>query len=242
MDCVSTNAAIIGRKQVNEAIMSTPKKEEREKAVNMALNAMFHSGLSGPRSIDVGFNKDGSIRVSDPVLYEPEPEPEPEPEDESPIYLVKHEDVPAFIEAWNKYEEDEKISMLDKAAAEAMRDVPCHWCRHIPCIFKTHYETLLEKKESMEAAGKASDEIRFVLYRYMTRIIHGRLGKGVRRQLPKCTEGGIKDFFPGTNDFVGYKTTGEESGDDVNYTIWALQLKLTPLNPIQRYKPNLLKN
>ena len=67
--------------------MSTPnKKEACEQAAKAAIDAIFHSGMTGPRSVDVGFNGDGSIYVANPVSHD---------EDNPPI-VVTQETAPAF--------------------------------------------------------------------------------------------------------------------------------------------------
>ena len=98
--------------------MSSYKKEEASKAVGDTLDALFGSGMSGARSVDVVWNDDGTrIVVSNPVSYE---------------------DGEAFVNAWNEYEENETVEMLDEAAARAIPK--CKYCERQPCIVDQEYD------------------------------------------------------------------------------------------------------
>jgi hypothetical protein len=56
------------------------------------------------------------------------------------------------------------------------------------------------------------------MYRHMTRRLHGQLGKGNRRPLPKCFTQGLRELFP-SDDYVGFKPSPFESGPRVEITI-----------------------
>ena len=89
--------------------MSTPnKKEACEQAAKAAIDAIFHSGMTGPRSVDVGFNGDGSIYVANPVSHD----------EDNPPFVVTQETAPAFARAWENHEETETMYMLQKCAEE----------------------------------------------------------------------------------------------------------------------------
>jgi hypothetical protein len=54
------------------------------------------------------------------------------------------------------------------------------------------------------------------MYRHMTRRLHGQLGKGNRRPLPKCFTQGLRELFP-SDDYVGFKPSPFESGPRGDY-------------------------
>ena len=181
--------------------MSTPnKKVACEEAAKAACDAIFNSGMTGPRSIDVGFNDDGSLFVSQPVTHE---------DGDNPFPIVTQENASEFVRAWDNYEEHQTMYMLQKCAEEAIQD-PCVWCEKKPCVLKQEKDSLAEIAVYGQSTGADMKEIRFRMYRHVTQVIHGYLGRGERRRLPKCCEEGIKDMFSDEGEeHVGYKEAGE---------------------------------
>jgi hypothetical protein len=51
----------------------------------------------------------------------------------------------------------------------------------------------------------------------MTNMMGGRLGKGVRKQLPKCVVGEIKDAYPAERgtQYVGFQPVEKPETEDV---------------------------
>ena len=62
-------------------------------------------------------------------------------------------------------------------------------------------------KKRLISSGKewSNNNIRYKLYTKATYMIHGELGKGVRRKLPSCVEQAIKDTYPSNDgDYIGF--------------------------------------
>ena len=189
--------------------MSTYKKEEAAKAAEAAVKAMFDGSNEGPRSVDVTFNEDGSnIIVGDVVFHEDK--------EGSVPYIISHKDAPEFIRKWEAFEEEQMIEMLDKEAVKAFKNEACVFCYRKPCIIRTEHDTLRAIGDSMEVSGHSPRSIRHRLYRHVTGILHGHLGPGVRKKLPRCIHCKIMEMYPNEDgtDFVGFKTTGEEEDEN----------------------------
>ena len=88
----------------------------------------------------------------------------------------------------------------------------CEYCRIAPCIATTEYDNMAEVGAAGEAENKTNKEIRFSLYSYMSRVFHGRLGKGIRRPLPACVTGEIHDAYPEADitNYVGFRPSAGE--------------------------------
>lgn len=110
---------------------------------------------------------------------------------------------PAF-ESWCKKYMGEEESVDENA---------CVHCRRNPCIWDQEYDTILEICESLEEEKKLHHEIRFQLYMHMTRALHGRLGKGNRKELPRCVISEIHDAYPSL-DYVGFKESSDTNNNN----------------------------
>ena len=174
------------------------KKDDREALDNAVGDAIDHllSGADGTsragRSTDFIPNEDGTVTISDP----------PNPETAG-----------AFFEAFESYMEEEEVRKMDEAARAAMDACGiCKYCLRMPCVASSEYESMMEIGVTMEADKKPNNEIRFALYAYMSRVYFGRLGQGVRKQLPVCVVGEIHDAYPATKgtNYVGFKANKED--------------------------------
>lgn len=116
-----------------------------------------------------------------------------------------------------KIEEDKraKKERIDALVAKLKPPSPkkCKYCEHAPCVVNAHYDDLMcmgsdiELEQLAEKGETDNKAIRFALYREMSNRIWGHLGKGVRKQLPKCVVGEIHDAFPTQRgqSYVGFK-------------------------------------
>ena len=68
----------------------------------------------------------------------------------------------------------------------------------------------------VEDEGLTNKERRFRSYRFLSNLYEGYLGRGVRRQLPKCLHDEIVDTFPKGphEDYTGF-IPGESNNSDV---------------------------
>jgi hypothetical protein len=69
------------------------------------------------------------------------------------------------------------------------------------------YSNITEIGETDEVMGKTNKEIRFALYSYMSKVLHGYLGKGNRRKLPDCVTREVHDSYPKKNGetYTGFR-------------------------------------
>jgi hypothetical protein len=85
----------------------------------------------------------------------------------------------------------------------------CQHCHATPCVINVDqmYDNLMEVGHDMEATGYSNHEIRYRLYRDASTILFGRQGAGVRKKLPLCVEGDIRDAYPNPPNvqYVGFQ-------------------------------------
>ena len=99
-------------------------------------------------------------------------------------------------------------------------EIVCTLCNHAPCwlmettdvtgVFlpiQTLREHLNDIGSAMQQEEKNGCQIRFAMYRYSTRFIHGPLGVHNRRKLPECVVHALMTMFPNADGeaYVGYK-------------------------------------
>ena len=99
----------------------------------------------------------------------------------------------------------------------------CKHCLQVPCYLdqvdpeldskRTLYEYLMYHGETMTGNDSSDKEVRFELYKVASCFCNGLLGKGNRKELPKCIVGEIKDSFPAVEG-TGY-TGFKEATDNV---------------------------
>ena len=106
---------------------------------------------------------------------------------------------PVF-EQWKKDHCREEYDSEDSEAANF-----CSLCLKSPCVWIKNEEHVRAIVASME--GQPNLAIRFQLYSFFTRSLHGVLGKGKRIPLPCCCGRKIREEFPHEEgeSFVGFK-------------------------------------
>ena len=98
----------------------------------------------------------------------------------------------------------------------------CKHCLQAPCYLdqvdpeldsrRTLYEHLMFRGETMAEIEQPFKEISYELYKVASRFCNGLLGKGVRKELPKCIVGEIQDSFPSLKEkgYTGFKETSND--------------------------------
>jgi hypothetical protein len=93
----------------------------------------------------------------------------------------------------------------------------CKHCEQTPCILNwnsgsdlddemSQYEYMMKVGDDAIDSGLLAREVRCDLYRIATCFHHGHLGRGVRKELPLCVVGEIKDSFPAKGgNYTGFK-------------------------------------
>ena len=88
-------------------------------------------------------------------------------------------------------------------------DYVCQNCGYHPCVWQTYKEDNEDYLSSLKgeiSQGRQSSGVRKQVYRDITRIMHGIMGSGVRRKLPKCVEDNVRRMFPSEDQkYMGYK-------------------------------------
>ena len=115
-------------------------------------------------------------------------------------------------------DDEEFIQYCDKVVTNTSPHVKakldcCKECWNDPCFMNAYYKEFVEHCDYSLDTFKTAKQCRFEMYRYMSQLLHGRMGKGNRRPLPSCVEIAIKDQFVALDG----KYTGFKSGknDDV---------------------------
>ena len=91
----------------------------------------------------------------------------------------------------------------------------CHTCDNSPCLF-LQWQEELERIVDVMHPEVTNNVKRYHMYRHMSRRLHGTLGKGNRRPLPKCFSEGVKQLYP-SDFYTGYKPNLFESGPCGDY-------------------------
>lgn len=130
---------------------------------------------------------------------------------ENPILSVLSDALKKKIED-DKRAKEERIDAL-VAKLKPPPPKKCKYCEHAPCVMNANYDDLMcmgcdiEVEQIADKGESDNKAIRFALYCEMSNRIWGHLGKGVRKQLPKCVVGEIHDAFPAQRgqSYVGFK-------------------------------------
>jgi hypothetical protein len=80
---------------------------------------------------------------------------------------------------------------IDQKIVDMCKIKSCEYCERTPCIVDELSESLVKKISDMD-----NREIRRMMYREISIELWGRLGKGVRKQLPKCVVDQVHAAFP----------------------------------------------
>ena len=187
--------------------MST-KREVVSKAVGESLEALSAALKKG--TADGDDEDDGDVTPSFTVSFHPTEggvvitEPRTE-------QVATGADVAEALEAFYQFDQDLDTYILSGYVGENDK---CRDCGIFPCISAREYSNMLTLGEHLKDKGMAPDGIRHRLYRFMTRVVHGYLGAGNRKELPACVLADIRDAYPNTDGtpFVGFKKA--PSNDD----------------------------
>ena len=101
---------------------------------------------------------------------------------------------------------DEIQGYLDETQPEE-----CFHCELAPCIWSVHSAQMVEYAEVVlvvdptDNARELSSK-RKALYRQMSHLLNGHLGRGNRKPHTECVKQGIRDIFPDPNgQFMGHR-------------------------------------
>jgi hypothetical protein len=114
------------------------------------------------------------------------------------------------VDAMNKKKKHEAKKRMDALVAKKQKTAKeCNYCHNYPCCLGIHYDDLMEIGAAMEE-DHSNKEIRHALYREMATRLWGRIGKGNRRELPKCVVAEIHDAYPTKKGeaYVGFQPYG----------------------------------
>jgi hypothetical protein len=107
--------------------------------------------------------------------------------------------------------EPDDTTRAEKHQAEPADDWLCPACENSPCEF-------LQAQQELEAVVGNMDPLasqkakRYHAYQFMTRRLHGQLGRQNRVPLPCCCQQGIVALFPAKDGvYVGYQEAKAES-------------------------------
>ena len=108
-------------------------------------------------------------------------------------------------------EEDEVNEEVEDRTVAAGEDPLSHlWsCQHCgksPCDWATIHPDIIQYAHQLQTddEGMLNSARRFRLYRKATFLIHGHLGRGERRELPKCVVDEIHAWYPG-EQYTGFR-------------------------------------
>jgi hypothetical protein len=120
--------------------------------------------------------------------------------------------------------EEEVGGVTEEVAAatteEAIADVviKCRFCERNPCLVDVVYAEMMYIAEGMEDDVDDNKEIRYALYRFVSRKLFGRLGPGNRKGIPHCIMMEIHDAYPNSRGtkYVGFKQSGNDGDKDAD--------------------------
>jgi hypothetical protein len=100
-------------------------------------------------------------------------------------------------EAKQKHEKEEEVIVSGK----------CKHCLLKPCLMEGYYYEFVSYCDVVLEMNLDSHRLaRNKLYMFMSSMIHGPLGKGVRRKLPGCVECAVREQFPDPMErYTGFK-------------------------------------
>lgn len=83
----------------------------------------------------------------------------------------------------------------------------CDMCHHSPCAWVEHYDAIIAYSSHLEEEGRSNREIRYLMYAFTTRMIHGVLGLKNRMQAYDCVSAEIHDHWPkkANETYTGFK-------------------------------------
>jgi hypothetical protein len=96
----------------------------------------------------------------------------------------------------------------DKKAEEPTDIIKeCRFCGKAPCLVHNIYAEMMWVAAGMEDEVEDKKEIRHAIYSLVAKKLFGRLGKGVRKQIPHCIVAEIHEAYPAKNKdgYIGFK-------------------------------------
>jgi hypothetical protein len=85
----------------------------------------------------------------------------------------------------------------------------CNDCRSVPCCMNGQRKKIMDHYDMLHVQNMPPKLVRNNFYREMSRELNGVLGRGVRKQLPRCVTYWVRRFYPNNNDeaWVGFQET-----------------------------------
>ena len=78
-------------------------------------------------------------------------------------------------------------------------------CGSIVCLWQANQHSVQNDNDIINPTS-TNKEKRFFSYKQFSYILHGHLGKGNRKELPKCVVEGVRALYPDEKgQYVGYK-------------------------------------
>ena len=100
-----------------------------------------------------------------------------------------------------------KDALIEAGEANARR---CYDCGEDVCILDQYWTEFCALADTVLEMDKSPKESRFKMYKLMSGLLHGYLGKGCRMELPVCISDAIKHQFPEPDGkYVGYKESNK---------------------------------
>ena len=103
----------------------------------------------------------------------------------------------------------------DRPAEDLPQEPPvdlfyCAHCLKTPCVF-LQYQDEMERVVEIMCPEETNKVKRYHMYRRMSRELHGPLGKGCCKPLPKCFVQGFRDLYPDEEDkYTGFRYGGND--------------------------------
>lgn len=107
----------------------------------------------------------------------------------------------------------EDLDRLDQAQRYLDENEPeeCTHCKVVPCVWISNQDKMVEYAEDVLLVDTNDDARqlsckRKALYRQMSHILNGHLGRGNRKPHTECVKQGIRDIFADPNgQFMGHR-------------------------------------
>ena len=107
----------------------------------------------------------------------------------------------------DKHGSGQDVKQVKKEEAEEQSDYCC-FCESDPCVV-TELEDMLNEILMEYRDSKSNKEIRYCMYTDSVRYMHGYLGRGNRKRVPKCLEDRIHYLAP-DEEYTGFIPSQEQ--------------------------------
>ena len=105
------------------------------------------------------------------------------------------------IIAFLKMKKFEAKKGLEKKTIAAVK---CGMCKRTPCFTIARKKAITELGLEIEHDLHINKEIRYHMYRWVSRELHGFLGKGKRKILPMCVYSMVREMYPSSDGYTGF--------------------------------------